>query len=288
MHKLELSGSFLKHTPNPIAPELRTWLNHYSGQSNTFMRSSLMEEAPLMLNYHCDLSPGFNRFRGHTNEMFLYSDTEEYTWVEGGWSDGGDWVDGMVLKQIKMFSRTGEHWMLEVYRDDIKYKNKNVNSILQLFSDPVAHGSKPTNRNGVCARGSFRGGPDSCLQLQHLPEVEERGNDQDREGDVRGFGSGERVRGVADDARGQRGSTPSDHPGAGGKPVRGRQVRRGDHGAPVLPIRLPQVPLPHQDLASQRRPQDRRGLPCRHSTLLASDQDPHPLPGRNMERQRSK
>ena len=74
----------------------------------------MMEEAPLMLNYHCDLSPGFNRFRTHTNEMFLHSDTEEYTWVEGGWSDGGDWVEGVALKQIKMFSQTGEHWILEV------------------------------------------------------------------------------------------------------------------------------------------------------------------------------
>jgi len=114
LHKRETAGSFMKHTPNPISPELRTWLNHYAGQSNTFMRSSLMEEAPLMLNYHCDLSPGFNRFRGNTNEMFLYSDSEDYTWVEGGWSDGGDWVDGVALKQIKMFSHTGEHWMLEI------------------------------------------------------------------------------------------------------------------------------------------------------------------------------
>ena len=110
----ELAGSFLKLTPNPISPELRTWLNHFSGQSNTFMRSSLREDAPLLLNYHCDLSPGFNRFRGNTNEMFMYNDCEEYTWVEGGWSDGGDWVDGVALKQIKIFSRTGEHWMLEV------------------------------------------------------------------------------------------------------------------------------------------------------------------------------
>ena len=114
IYKRELAGSFLKLTPNPISPELRTWLNHFSGQSNTFMRSSLREDAPLLLNYHCDLSPGFNRFRGNTNEMFMYNDCEEYTWVEGGWSDGGDWVDGVALKQIKIFSRTGEHWMLEV------------------------------------------------------------------------------------------------------------------------------------------------------------------------------
>jgi len=114
LHKRETAGSFVKHTPNPISPELRTWLNHYSGQSNTFMRSSLMEEAPLILNFQCDLSPGFNRFRDKTNEMFLYSDTEDFTWVEGGWSDRGDWVDGVALKQIKMFSHTREHWMLEI------------------------------------------------------------------------------------------------------------------------------------------------------------------------------
>ena len=55
-----------------------------------------------------------SRFRDKTNEMFLYSDSEDFTWVEGGWSDGGDWVDGVALKQIKMFSHTREHWMLEV------------------------------------------------------------------------------------------------------------------------------------------------------------------------------
>ena len=114
LHKRETAGSFLKLTPNPIPPELRTWLNHYSGQSNTFMRSSSMKDAPLTLNYHCDLFPGFNRFRGNTNEIFLYTDSEDYTWVEGGWSEGGEWVESLALKQIKMFSQTGEHWILEI------------------------------------------------------------------------------------------------------------------------------------------------------------------------------
>ena len=88
LHKRETAGSFLKLTPNPIPPELRTWLNHYSGQSNTFMRSSIMEDAALTLNYHCDLFPGFNRFREITNEIFLYTDW----WRVGGRKGASGWT----------------------------------------------------------------------------------------------------------------------------------------------------------------------------------------------------
>merc|ERR1719209_1991190 len=69
----------MKHTPNPISPELRTWLNHYAGQSNTFMRSSLMEEAPLMLNYHCDLSPELEDSKRRTHKCNFPNCKKVYT-----------------------------------------------------------------------------------------------------------------------------------------------------------------------------------------------------------------
>ena len=50
--------------------------------------------------------------------MFLYSDFEEFTWVEGSFSDQGDWVNGVTIKEARMYNRTGEHWIHEVMGGD--------------------------------------------------------------------------------------------------------------------------------------------------------------------------
>jgi len=114
LHERANAYSFVKHTPGPISPDLRSWLNLFPGPSRTLTRTSLKPETPLMLNYFHGLLPGFNRFQSNGNEMFLYSDFEEFTWVEGSFSDQGDWVNGVTIKEVRMYNRTGEHWILEV------------------------------------------------------------------------------------------------------------------------------------------------------------------------------
>ena len=140
---------------------------------------------------------------------------------------------------------------MDIVRFFYRFFFRKASLILNFCSDPVAYSGKPANRDGIFARGSLQRGSDSCLQFKHLPEAEERGDHEDREGDVRGLGSGEGVRGVAVHARCHWGSTSSDHSGARGKPLRGWQVRCGDYDDPVISICLSQVPLPHQNLAPQ-------------------------------------
>ena len=78
--------------------------------------------------------------------MFLYSDFEEFTWVEGSFSDQGDWVNGVTIKEARMYNRTGEHWILEVMKKIILIINEN-----NVSTGAFAHCGKPADCVGVCS-----------------------------------------------------------------------------------------------------------------------------------------